>query len=315
MEPRDQMDRPPPIYGIDLPPDEHGLLRGRPPAQALAWAASFFGPGARVRSARPLAGGMVSAIHALAIEDASGQVHRVALRRYVRPDLLVSEPYLAAREATALRFVARSSLPTPILLTTDLEAEFAGAPALLMTQLPGHIEWQPRDLATYLARLVEPLPSIHAIPVPDDCLIPPYDPYALEMRRPPRWASDPDMWWRAIEVFEGPPPIVERSFIHRDYHPGNVLWSRGKVTGIVDWGHASIGSPYADVGHCRVNLAYQFGQDAADRFLAICQDRTGRRNYHPYWDIVAAIGGMDESLDDEPNPSDERFLARAVAQL
>jgi aminoglycoside phosphotransferase (APT) family kinase protein len=123
------------------------------------------------------------------------------------------------------------------------------------------------------------------------------------------------VWWTAIEVFEGPPPVVERCFIHRDYHPGNVLWSRGRVTGIVDWGHASIGSPYADVGHCRVNLAYQVGQEAAHRFLAHYQDLTGRRGYHPYWDIVAAIGGMDESVDEAPNPRDERFLANAVAQL
>ena len=315
MEPREQVGSPPPIYGTDLPPDEHRLLRGRPPSEALDWAASFFGPGARVRSIRPLAGGMVSAIHALAIADGPGQVHRVVLRRYVRPDLLISEPYLAAREATALRFVAGSSLPTPTLLATDLEAELVDAPALLMTRVRGRIEWQPRDLEPYLARLAEPLPQIHAIPVPDDCPIPPYDSYALEMRRPPRWASHPTVWWKAIEVFKGPPPIVERCFIHRDYHPGNVLWVRGKVSGVVDWGHASIGSPYADVGHCRVNLAYQFGQDAADRFLALYEELTGRREYHPYWDIVAAIGGMDESLDDDPNPSDECFLARAVAQL
>jgi aminoglycoside phosphotransferase (APT) family kinase protein len=87
------------------------------------------------------------------------------------------------------------------------------------------------------------------------------------------------------------------------------------VSGVVDWGHASIGSPYADVGHCRVNLAYQFGHEATDRFLALYEELTGRREYHPYWDIVAAIGGMDESVDDEPNASDERFLARAVARL
>lgn len=160
-------------------------------------------------------------------------------------------------------FVAGSSLPALSLLATGLEAEFADAPALLMTRVPGHIDWQPRDLGPYLVWLVEPLPMIHAFPVPEDCAIPPYDPYELEMRRPPRWASDPDMWWKAIEVFEGPPPVVEPCFIHRNYHPGNVLWSRGKVTGIVDWGHSRIGSPYADVGHCRVNLAYQFEQDAA----------------------------------------------------
>jgi hypothetical protein len=140
-------------------------------------------------------------------------------------------------------------------------------------------------------------------------------PGLTEVRRPARWATDPEVWWKAIEVFEGPPPVVERCFIHRDYHPGNVLCSRGKVTGVVDWGHASIGSPSADVGHCRVNLAYQFGQEAADRFLALYEDLTGRREYHPYWDIVAAMGGMDESLDDEPNLHDERLLAKAVAQL
>jgi len=43
--------------------------------------------------------------------------------------------------------------------------------------------------------------------------------------------------------------------------------------------------------------------------LAHYQDRTERRDYHPYWDIGAALGGMDESLDDE------RFLTHAVAQL
>jgi aminoglycoside phosphotransferase (APT) family kinase protein len=201
----------------------------------LQWAASIFGPGARVRSSRSLAGGTASAIHALTIDTPPGQVHRVVLRRYVRPDLLESEPYLAEREATALRFVGGSSLPTPLLLATDLDARYADAPALLMTRVPGHIEWQPRHLEMYLARLAEPLPQIHALPLPNDSPIPLYDPYELEMRRPPRWASNPDVWWKAIEVFDGPPPMVEHSFIHRDYHPGNVLWSRGKVSGVVDW--------------------------------------------------------------------------------
>lgn len=227
MEPREQVDTAPPIHGIELPHDDHRLLRRRPPARALQWAASFFGVGARVRTVRPLAGGTASAIHTLVVEVPGGQMHRVVLRRYVRPDLLISEPYLAAREATALGFVAESSLRTPTLLATDLEAESADAPALLMSRVPGHIEWQPRDLGTYLARLAEPLPQIHSIPVPRDPPIPPYDPYALEMRRPPRWASNPEVWWKAIGVFEGPPPLVERCFIHRDYHPGNGRPLRG----------------------------------------------------------------------------------------
>jgi aminoglycoside phosphotransferase (APT) family kinase protein len=98
--------------------------------------------------------------------------------------------------------------------------------------------------------------------------------------------------------------------------PGNVLWRREKVSGVVDWVNASIGSPWADVGHCRVNLADRFGQPAAERFLDAYRAVSGRRDaYHPYWDISAAIGGLDESCDTEPSPGDERFLADAVSKL
>jgi len=37
--------------------------------------------------------------------------------------------------------------------------------------------------------------------------------------------------------------------------------------------------------------------------------------YHPYWDIAALIGGLDEDADQAPSPADERFLAAAVARL
>jgi aminoglycoside phosphotransferase (APT) family kinase protein len=124
------------------------------------------------------------------------------------------------------------------------------------------------------------------------------------------------VWLRAIEVLEGRAPAHERVFIHRDYHPGNVLWRREEVSGVVDWVNASIGSPWADVGHCRVNLASQLGQRAADRFMDLYRAACGRSDdYHPYWDIVAAIGGLDESCDTERSPSDERFLAEAVSRL
>jgi aminoglycoside phosphotransferase (APT) family kinase protein len=111
---------------------------------------------------------------------------------------------------------------------------------------------------------------------------------------------------RSFDEFRGPPPR-SRSINHRDFHPGNVLWSGGEVSGIVDWPSASAGSPDADVGHCRLNLAWQLGMDAADRFLALCGTE-----YHPYWDVVAALEGMDE---EDWSDADEDFLAAAVAQL
>ena len=68
--------------------------------------------------------------------------------------------------------------------------------------------------------------------------------------------------------------------MHRDFHPGNVLWRRGMVTGVVDWQAACTGPAVADVAHCRVNLL-TFGPDAAARFTALWQRAAGAA-YHPW---------------------------------
>ena len=95
-----------------------------------------------------------------------------------------------------------------------------------------------------------------------------------------------------------------------------MLWHDGRVSGIVDWVNASIGSPWADVGHCRVNIASELGPGAADRFLDLYRAVSGRpEEYDPYWDISAAIGGLDEDADTQPSSADEQFLAAAVARL
>ena len=63
--------------------------------------------------------------------------------------------------------------------------------------------------------------------------------------------------------------------------------------------------------HCRANLARQHGQQCADRFLEIWLALTGRREYHPYWDLTTVVSmsaeGPDAKLDD--------FVAAAAARL
>jgi aminoglycoside phosphotransferase (APT) family kinase protein len=303
-------------HGFGLGPDDEHLLRGPVPPGALRWAAAAVGAGARVREVRALEGGASAAVHVVSVEDASGRVHGLVLRRFVRADWLAREPGLARREATALELVAHGGPPTPRLVAVDPEGREAGVPAVLMTRLPGRIEWHPAALDAFLRRLAELLPAIHATPVPSGASLPAYEPYELELRRPPRWAARPEVWRRAMAVLDGPPPSPERVLVHRDFHPGNVLWRRDAVSGVVDWVNASIGSPWADVGHCRVNLAEPFGQAAAERFLEHYRAAAGRRDDpHPYWDIAAALGGLDESYDAEPSPADEAFLAAAVSRL
>jgi aminoglycoside phosphotransferase (APT) family kinase protein len=142
-----------------------------------------------------------------------------------------------------------------------------------------------------------------------------YRPYELGKElAPPIWTRHPCAWWRAIEAHQGSEPSAERVFIHRDFHPGNLLWRRHRLTGVVDWANASLGAPEADVGHCRANLAGHLGAAVADDFLSRWQALTGRDSYHPYWDIAVEVGPAD-SYGDDPDPELDAWIARAVAEL
>ncbi|HEY6356095.1 MAG TPA: phosphotransferase, partial [Burkholderiaceae bacterium] len=44
------------------------------------------------------------------------------------------------------------------------------------------------------------------------------------------------------------PPSPPPALVHGDYQPGNVVYDAGRMTGIIDWELASIGSPLLDVG-------------------------------------------------------------------
>jgi aminoglycoside phosphotransferase (APT) family kinase protein len=306
-----------PPHGFDDDKATRRLLRSRPPRAALAWAGAALG--GTVTAARPLRGGLASAVHLLTVTRAGGAVERVVLRRYVRPKLNVEEPDIAEREARALRFATSLEVATPRLLALDPTGVNAGVPAVLMSRLVGRVDWSPPDIDQWLERLADLLPGIHAAPLPPPGVIRPFAPYGQDRYELPGWARWPAMWARAVELFHRPTPdgAGPDVFIHRDFHPGNVLWRRGRVTGVVDWASASIGPGCVDVGHCRGNL-FQYGLDVADRFTTMWERRSGA-SYHPWGDVVTIIGGLDD-LRDEPPPHPERVavedaLARAVAEL
>ena len=82
-------------------------------------------------------------------------------------------------------------------------------------------------------------------------------------------------------------PTTKQTFIHRDFHPTNVLWHDGNVSGVVDWVNACRGPANVDVGHCRVNLALLHGVEVADQFLDAYLNVANREfEYNPYWDLL-----------------------------
>lgn len=235
-------------------------------------------------SVRRLRGGVSSAVHALTIERDSA-TKRLVLRRFVRTDWVAREPDIAKREAAALRLLDRRNIPAPRLLAVDEDGSASGVPSLLMTRLPGRTVLAPADEDSWLRQMADLLPPIHAIqPTVGDMpwTFAPYNDVAS--LKAPTWTRQPRAWERALAVARGPAPQAGRHLIHRDHHPANILWSRGRISGIVDWVNACRGPAGADIGHCRRNLALSHGVAVADRFLSYCLEWA---EYDPYWDIIA----------------------------
>jgi aminoglycoside phosphotransferase (APT) family kinase protein len=302
-----------PAHGFGDDEATRRLLRSRPPRQALAWAAAQLG--SPVISARALRGGMSSAVHLLTTQQAGGQRRQAVLRRYVRPELNAEEPDIAAREARALRVAEAAAVPTPALLAVDPDGADAGAPAILMSRLPGRIDWWPSDTGRWLQRLAEVLPRIHHCPLPAPGTLRCFAPDPPTSYEPPGWARYPRTWERAAEISHRTAPVLPAVLVHRDFHPGNVLWRRSAVSGVVDWQAACTGPAAADVAHCRVNLLI-LGTDAAERFTALWQHAAGA-TYHPWADIVTIIGFLDDLRGDWGSERllVEDMLVRAIAEL
>jgi aminoglycoside phosphotransferase (APT) family kinase protein len=294
-------------YGYELAPELRTALFSALPAEALSWVERVVG--APVTGQRALLGGTSSSMHLLETA-AAAPLDRVVLRRYVLGWVL-NEPEIPHNEALVLRLVGDGAVgvPAPQLLASDPDGHELGVPMTLMTALPGEPVWKPADRTGWLRAMAELVVQIHAAPL--SAQLADWSPYPPQSRTPPAWSSHPEAWSTAYELWDGPIPASQRVFLHRDFHPGNLLWTGAAITGVVDWVSSCAGPPEEDIGHCRANLAIRLGQEWADEFLVIWQHLTGRRNYRPYWDLTNVVSFDHQRAE----PRLDAFVAAAAARL
>lgn len=283
----------------DLPPE---LRRAGVSPAVRAWIARRCG--AAVLDVRRLPGASSTAVHAVRLADR----RRLVLRRYAWEGFLREEPDAPVRELAALEHAARHRLPVPAVVAADVTGTAVGdgVPAILMTRVDGRPH--PSPDAGKLAALAVDLHGVPAAGFEHS-----FFPWCRDTStRPPQGCRHPDRWARALDIWRTAEPLYEPRFIHRDFHPGNVLWRRGLLAGLVDWANACTGPVGIDIATCRWNLADWADPAAGDGFVAAYEHASGVQ-HHPYWDIARVVEDDWDLIDDSGRVAQaERFLAQAL---
>lgn len=217
----------------------------------------------------------------------------LVLRLFHKKEWLEMEPDLAKHESESLAQANKTKILSPEPIAYDETGERCGMPAVLMTKIPGETVLQPDDTEIWLDEMAKTLAKLHEEKAGNFGYE--YFSYNNTLRlEKPLWSKVPEEWMRAFFIVAGIRPQSEYCFIHRDYHPGNILWQEEKVAGVVDWVNGCRGPAGVDVGHCRVNLAQLFGISAADEFLEAYMRHAGENfHYEPYWDLLALTDILD----------------------
>jgi aminoglycoside phosphotransferase (APT) family kinase protein len=186
-------------------------------------------------------------------------------------------------ETDVLTKLEGSDIPAPRVIASTTGT--AVGPALLMTRLPGKVHLMPRDRARWLRQTAQMLGRIHALALD----VKPFESWLDHSRlSPPPDASRPSVWRDAIALLAEVRAPTRTCFLHRDYQHFNMLWSRERLTGVVDWSEACVGPPEVDVGHCRLNLTLLFSAEVADRFRDMYEAESGHR-VDGWWDVHALL--------------------------
>ncbi|MCJ8010076.1 aminoglycoside phosphotransferase family protein [Lederbergia wuyishanensis] len=282
------------------------------PEEVQKWVVNSINPKATIETISQLKGGISSLVFNVGLME-NGGINEYVVRLHFPEGWNENSPDLVINEAENLRFTKLKKLPTPEIIAIEETGNLFGSYASIMTKLEGKVVLEPDDMKSWLSGLAQALVQIHRIKADFSRSYYTYqDPYTFEI---PAWSGLKEEWKKVHTIIKGERPEFQECFIHRDYHPNNVLWSGNSVSGIVDWINACKGPAGVDVGHCRVNLAQLYGVKEADIFLSYYQQYAGPTfEYNPYWDIISLVDFPLEDPEVYPGWTDLGFKG-LTAQL
>ena len=255
--------------------DASELMRQLDPTESASladWLCQSLGSGSSILGSQSLIGGSLGDVSRLRVRDGKGDLRDLVLHcfrddhRGRRATIEALRNEVAVHQLLDGRFSAMG-VTTPRVIAVDYEGSVLQKPLLLCSWLPGQVIISPRDPRKWAEDLAQPLPSFHALNA-DSTTIHRDRVGRRKNREPlPEWSNEKSAWEAVIDSAREGIPDGEPVFKHGDYHPTNVIWEDGAITGVIDWSLSSIGPVGLDLSHCRINLVSMYGLDVADYFL------------------------------------------------
>ncbi|HET6355631.1 aminoglycoside phosphotransferase family protein [Streptomyces sp.] len=268
-------------------------------AATRTWVEKVLAEGERIESVQWLRGGWTSQMRRLYVTGPHGP-RSLVLRSFVKPFFLQHAPGLLSREAEVLELLGSMDVPAADLIAVDATGEHCDHPSLLMSLLPGDVRLDDAGAPERVELLARQLVDIHRVRVTEATRPRDYQAWtAPERVRVPEATDRPALWRRAVDVIRREPPLYKPHFLHRDFHPGNVLFTGVsadadlRISGVVDWVETSWGPSDLDVAHCSTNLALlhgvPVGMSFAERYVSAGGQLSESPLDHLYWRLLDAL--------------------------
>jgi aminoglycoside phosphotransferase (APT) family kinase protein len=249
-------------------------------------------PGGSVTRVRRIGGGLGGATHAIDIRARGGELRRLVLKRYAAGDAGIEREWRGLQMATGL------DVPSPEPVALDADGSWFGTAALVMSRLLGRSDVKRVHTDGFLVQTAAALARIHRASADPglDVTIGPQPAHIWASPSPPPRNSLLRLAHQAVERLCD--IDAEPVLIHGDFFPGNLVWSRGRLTGVVDWRSIGRGPREWDLANCRTDLVILSGWRTADRLLRLYETEPGvPPQVLPAWDLYCGVIGIENYRD------------------
>ena len=261
-------------------------------------------------------GGASRETYRVKIKDSSDNEESLILRLSQESSLIETEQ---KTEYLAYSAFQKSRVPVPILIDMSEDDSQLGAPFMLMEELEGEAAspFTPNVYSPYEEDIGNQFWSILGEIAKKEIDSNIFEDFSKGSKKP-FWECELEKWVKVIhEDSIGVEPILESgirhlyrnppienkrvSMVHGDYRSGNFLYSKNKITGILDWEMAHLGDPLEDLGWAlspiwswqdKERPAYLLMREEAIKLWEKTSEIKIDRNDLKWWELFAAVKGM-----------------------